>query len=488
MCTVLLTGMILMKQYRVLVGGEWKESREIAEIRFPYTGETVARVSLASDEHMEMALSAAKRGFAQTKALSSRERYDILSAFADLILRRSGDFSEMLTLEAGKTRAAAAAEVSRAVETLRISAEESRRIAGEVLPLDWTRDAVGRLGITRRFPVGPVLGITPFNFPLNSACHKLGPAIAAGNPFILKPATATPVTSLMLGELALEAGLPGVAISVLPCPGERAEGLAKDPRVTFITFTGSPDVGWRLKQIAGRKRVCLELGGNGPVIVHHDAPLKYAVERVVTGGFSSAGQVCIAVQRVFLHRSIRDSFMDLLLERIRRLKVGDPRDQATDVGPMITAKAAERAWGKVRDAVSGGAELLCGKPPEGPLFFPAVLTGTTPEMRVNREEAFAPFITVTTYDDFEEAIGLATGTEYGLQMGVFTRDIGRVLTAFEQSEMGGIMVNDVPTFRVDAMPYGGVRLSGTGREGPRYAIEEMTELRTMVINRSAPGA
>jgi len=477
-----------MKQYRVLVGGEWEESGEIAEVRFPYTGETVARVSIASDEHMEMALSAAKRGFAQTKALSARKRYDILSALADLVSRRSGDFSEMLTLEAGKTRAAAGAEVSRAVETLRISAEESRRITGEVLPLDWTRDTEGRLGITRRFPIGPVLGITPFNFPLNSACHKLGPAIAAGNPFILKPATATPVTSLMLGELALEAGLPGEAISVLPCPGERAEGLVRDTRVAFVTFTGSPDVGWHLKQIAEKKRVCLELGGDGPVIVHHDAPLRYAVERVVAGGFSSAGQVCIAVQRVFLHRSIRETFMEMLINRVLRLKAGDPRDQATDVGPMITAEAAERAWGKVRDAVSGGAELLCGKPPEGSLFFPAVLAGTTPDMQVNRKEAFAPFITVTAYDEFDEAIRLATGTEYGLQMGIFTRDIGRVLSAFEQSEMGGIMVNDVSTFRVDAMPYGGVKVSGTGREGPRYAIEEMTELRTMVINRNAPEA
>jgi acyl-CoA reductase-like NAD-dependent aldehyde dehydrogenase len=477
-----------MKHYQLLVGGAWEESDEMGDVRFPFTGETFAKVSLASDEQLETALSSAKRGFTQTKALSARERYDILAALADLLQRRSRDFAEMLTLEVGKTRAAAGAEVSRAVETIRISAEESRRITGEAIPLDWTRDAEGRLGITRRFPVGPVLGITPFNFPLNSACHKLGPAIAAGNPVILKPATATPVTSLMMGELVLEAGLPREAISVLPCPGERAELLVGDPRVAFVTFTGSPEVGWHLKQVAGRRRVCLELGGNGPVIVHQDAPLRYAVERVVTGGFSSAGQVCIAVQRVYMHRSIQDTFLEMLLERVRRLKVGDPRDEATDIGPMISPEAAERAWRKVCEAVSGGAELLCGKPPEGPLFFPAVLSRTTPGMRVNREEAFAPFITVTPYDVFEEAIGLATGTEYGLQMGVFTRDITRVLSTFEQSEMGGIMVNDIPTFRVDAMPYGGVNLSGTGREGPRYAVEEMTELRTMVFNRNAPEA
>jgi acyl-CoA reductase-like NAD-dependent aldehyde dehydrogenase len=475
-----------MKEYQVLVGGEWKESGEIADVRFPYSGETVARVSLASDMQLDAALSAAKRGFELMKKLSARKRYDILTSLADLIEKRGRDFTEMIILEGGKTRAAAAAEANRAVETIRISAEESRRINGEVLPLDWTRDTEGRLGITRRFPVGPVLAITPFNFPLNLGCHKLGPAIAAGNPVILKPASATPVSSLMLGELALEAGLPGEAISVVPCPGERAEVLAKDPRVAFISFTGSPEVGWHLRQIAGRKRVCLELGGNGPVIIHEDAPLEYAVERVVTGGFSSAGQVCIAVQRVYLHRAIRDAFMDLLLPRVGRLKVGDPRDDATDISPMITAEAAERAWQKIREAVAGGAELLFGKPPEGPLFSPAILTGTTPEMRVNREEAFAPFITVTSYDKFEEAIGLASATEYGLQMGVFTRDISRVFSAFEMSEMGGIMINDIPGFRADAMPYGGVKLSGIGREGPRYAIEEMTELRTMVINRNAP--
>ena len=477
-----------MKEYQVLVGGEWKESSEIADVRFPYSGETVARVSLASDAQLEMALSSAKRGFALMKELSARERYDILTSLADLIERRSSDFTKMIILEGGKTRVAAAAEARRAAETIRISAEESRRINGEVLPLDWTRDAKGRLGITRRFPVGPVLAITPFNFPLNLGCHKIGPAIAAGNPVILKPASATPVSSLMLGELALDAGLPGEAISVVPCPGERAEMMVKDPRVAFISFTGSPAAGWHIRQLAGRKRVCLELGGNGPVIVHEDAPLDYAVERVVTGGFSSAGQVCIAVQRVFLHNAIRESFVDLLLERAARLKVGDPRDDATDIGPMISAGAAQRAWQKIAEAVAGGAELLCGTPPEGPLFPPAVLTGTTPDMRVNREEAFAPFITVTPYETFEQAIRLATDTEYGLQMGVFTRDITRILSAFETSEMGGIMINDIPGFRVDSMPYGGVKLSGTGREGPRYAIEEMTELRTMVINRDVPEA
>ncbi|MBP1929863.1 acyl-CoA reductase-like NAD-dependent aldehyde dehydrogenase [Methanolinea mesophila] len=477
-----------MKEYQVLVGGEWKESGEIADVRFPYSGETVARVALASEAQLEATLSAAKRSFSVMKTLPARKRYDILNALADLIERRIRDFTEMIVLEGGKTRSAAAVEAGRAAETIRISAEESRRINGEVLPLDWTTDTEGRLGITRRFPVGPVLAITAFNFPLNLACHKLGPAIAAGNPVILKPASATPVCSLMLGELALEAGLPEEAISVVPCPGERAEILAKDPRVAFISFTGSPEVGWHLKEIAGRKRVCLELGGNGPVIVHEDAPLEYAVGRVVTGGFASAGQVCIAVQRVYVHRKIYATFMDMLLPRVRRLNVGDPRDDATDVGPMISPGAAANAWGKVGEAVAGGATLLCGKPPEGPLFSPAVLTGTTPAMRVNREEAFAPFITVTPYDQFDEAAGLATGTEYGLQMGVFTRDIARVFSVFEKSEMGGVIINDIPSFRADPMPYGGTRLSGTGREGPRYAIEEMTELRTMVINRNAPGA
>jgi acyl-CoA reductase-like NAD-dependent aldehyde dehydrogenase len=471
-----------MEEYPFLLGGVPRTGSELQEIRFPYSGECIAKVWLANGDDLDAAAECAFEGFSITKELSSYMRSRILFRMADELERRKAEFSRILTLEAGKTVAGAQVEVDRAAETLRISAEEAKRIYGEILPLDWTPDSTGRIGVTMRVPVGPVLGIIPFNFPLNSACHKLGPAIAAGNPVILKPASATPVSSIMLGEIAVESGLPPEAISVLPCPGERAERLVKDDRIAFVSFTGSSEVGWHLKSVSGRKRVALELGGTGAVIVHHDADLSHAVKRIVTGGFSNAGQVCISVQRVFLHASIYGGVVRMISDAVRALKTGDPRDPAVDVGPMISEAAADKAYGKVREAVGQGAEILAGGPPRGNLFFPTVIASTRPDMRVNREEAFAPFITVTPYEEFSDALRMANDTEYGLQMGVFTRDMNAVLMAFRNAEVGGLQVNDIPTFRVDQMPYGGVKASGTGREGPRYAIEEMTEQKLMVIN------
>jgi acyl-CoA reductase-like NAD-dependent aldehyde dehydrogenase len=323
----------------------------------------------------------------------------------------------------------------------------------------------------------------PFNFPLSLACHKLAPALAAGNTVILKPASVTPVSALLLGEMALAAGVPPEAISVVPCPGARAERLATDPRIAFLSFTGSCTTGWHLKSIAGRKKVGLELGGNAAVVVHEDADLAYAAARIVIGGFNNAGQVCISVQRVFLHRPVYDRMVALILEKTRALKVGDPRDPACDVGPMIDTVKAEEAHAKVQEAVGQGARVLIGGTHEGTLFAPTVLEGTTPEMRVNREEVFAPVITVTPYDTFDEALRLANASEFGLQAGIFTRNVNRVIRAFEEMEVGGVIVNDISSFRADVMPYGGVKGSGIGREGPRYAIEEMTEPRLMVLNR-----
>ena len=471
-----------MEEYPFLLGGVPQTGTEQQEIRFPYNGECIAKVWLASTKDLDAAAERAIEGFSITRELSSYMRSRILFRMADELERRKDEFSRILTLEAGKTVAGAEGEADRAVGTLRISAEEAKRIYGEFMPLDWTPDSSGRIGVTMRVPVGPVLGITPFNFPLNSACHKIGPAIAAGNPVILKPASATPLSSLMLGEIAVESGLPAEAISVLPCPGERAERLVKDKRIAFVSFTGSAGVGWHLKSLAGRKRITLELGGTGAVIVHSDADLSYAVKRIVTGGYSNAGQVCISVQRVFLHKSIYDRALRLMTDAVRALTTGDPRDPAVDVGPMISEAAADKAYDKVREAVGQGALLCAGGPPRGTLFPPTLLAGTVTEMRVNREEAFAPFITVTPYDEFSDALRMANDSDYGLQMGVFTRDINAILMAFRNAEVGGLQVNDIPTFRVDQMPYGGVKASGTGREGPRYAIEEMTEQRLMVIN------
>jgi acyl-CoA reductase-like NAD-dependent aldehyde dehydrogenase len=473
----------MKEKYNFLVGGEWRESGEILEVRFPYTGEVVARVCQAGERDLDDAAEAAVRAFRITRKLPAHARSRMLILLADGIRARAGELADVLVMEAGKTRKFAAAEVARAQETVRISAEEAKRIGGEILPLDWTEDTEGRTGFLRRFPVGPVLAIVPFNFPLSLACHKLAPAIAAGNPVILKPASATPVSALLLGEMALAAGVPPEAISVVPCPGPRAGKLAADPRIAFLSFTGSCEVGWHLREIAGRKKVGLELGGNAAVIVHEDANLAYAASRIVTGGFSNAGQICISVQRVLVHRAVYDKVRDLILEGTRALKVGDPRDPACDVGPMISPGKAGEAHAKVQEAVAQGARILAGGTLEGALFAPTVLEGTTPDMRVNREEVFAPVITLTPYDSFEDALRMANAGEFGLQAGIFTQNVNRAMRAFEEMEVGAVIVNDISSFRADVMPYGGVKGSGTGREGPRYAIEEMTEPRLMVINR-----
>jgi acyl-CoA reductase-like NAD-dependent aldehyde dehydrogenase len=469
---------------RFLVGGEWRRSEEIAEIRFPYSGEVADRVYLAGDADIEDALRSAAEGFSLTRTLPSHRRSEILYALADRIHERSPELVDTIVLEAGKTRTLADGEVQRARETIEVSAEEARRIDGTILPLDWTEAGEGRVGYLRRFPLGPVLAVTPFNFPFNLACHKLGPAIAAGNSVILKPASATPVSALMLGEMVLKAGFPSCAISVVPCPAPRAERMVRDDRIAYVSFTGSPDVGWHLKAISGRKRIGLELGGNAAVIVHEDADIPHAVSRIAIGGFSNAGQICISVQRVFLHRPIYDEALALLVDRVRALTTGDPRQPGIDIGPMISRAAASAAYAAVQEAVDKGARVLVGGTCDGTLFAPTVLVDTTPSMRVNRTEIFAPVITVTPYETFDEAIALANDSDFGLQAGLFTRDAGRIHRAFSDLRVGGLIVNDISAFRMDHMPYGGVKDSGLGREGPRYAIHEMTEERLMVYNGS----
>jgi len=473
-----------MEPYPIILGGVKKQTGEIVEVRFPYTGEVYAKVCQASPNDLKEAVAAAVRGFAQTRGLSSGARSRILSRLASEIHARSDELVDVMVMEGGKTRKFAINEISRAEVTVQTASEEAKRIYGEIIPLDWTDDTQGRVGFLQRFPLGPVLGIVPFNFPLNLACHKLAPAIAAGNSIILKPASATPVCSLLLGDMALTAGLPPEAISVVPCPSARAEELVRDPRIAYLSFTGSCTVGWHLKEIAVRKKVALELGGNAAVIVHKDANLDFAANRIATGGFINAGQVCISVQRVLVHRPVYDRMLEKILNAVRVLKCGDPRDPLTDVGPMIDQLKAQEAFLKVQEAVVQGARILTGGTLIGTLFAPTVIVDATPEMRVNREEVFAPVISVTPYDDFHEALRMANTGEYGLQMGIFTQNVNRIMDTFGEMEVGGVIVNDIPTFRVDQMPYGGAKGSGVGREGPRYAIEEMTELRLMVINRS----
>ena len=474
----------MMETYPIILGGVKKQTDEIISVRFPYTGEVYAQVCQASTFDLKAAVTEAVKGFEITKKLSSGTRARILTKLADEIHKRADELADVLVMEGGKTRKFAVSEVSRAELTVRTSAEEAKRIYGEIIPLDWSDDTDGRTGFLKRFPLGPVVGIVPFNFPLNLACHKLAPAIAAGNSIILKPASSTPVSSLLLGEMAIAAGMPPSAISVVPCAGKRAEQLARDPRVAYLSFTGSCTVGWHLKEIAGRTKIGLELGGNAAVIVHEDANLDYAAQRIATGGFINAGQVCISVQRVLIHRPVYERAVEKILAAVKALNMGDPRDPATDVGPMIDRIKAEEAYRKVQEAVKQGARILTGGTLEETMFAPTILVDTTPSMRVNKEEVFAPVLSLTPYDDFTEALHTANAGEFGLQVGIFTQNFNRAMRAFADMDVGGVIVNDIPTFRVDQMPYGGAKGSGLGREGPRYAIEGMSELRLMVINRN----
>ncbi|QSZ67037.1 aldehyde dehydrogenase family protein [Methanofollis aquaemaris] len=466
-----------------LVGGEWRTSEKILDVRFPYDNSLVGAVCLAGPTDLEDAVRAAQHGFGRTRKLPTHERIRVLKRLAALIEGRKDEIAETIVLESGKTAVLARAEVERAVETLLLSAEEAGRICGEVIPLDLTPATAGRTGYLRRVPLGTVLAITPFNFPFNLACHKIGPAVAAGNAVILKPSSKTPLSGLVLGELLIEAGYPEEAVSVVPCTTGLAEWMVRDGRIAYLSFTGSPAVGWHLREIAGRKRVGLELGGNAAVVVDEDADLTYAAERIVQGGFSGAGQVCISVQRVFLHRSVFRACLEMVLERTGALRAGDPKDPAVDVGPMISEQAAAAAEEKILEAVSDGATLLAGGTRAGTLFAPTVLTDTLPTMRVNATEMFAPVITVTPFDDFEAVLAMVNDSPFGLQTGVFTNRLDCTFHAFDECEVGALIVNDIPTFRADAMPYGGVKASGLGREGPRYAIEEMTEPRLMVLHR-----
>ena len=464
------------------VAGKWMEEGTPVEIRAPYDGQPLAQVFQGTREHAERALQAALRAFGSTRRLPAFERQRVLRSIAQQIAARKAEFSRTLAQESAKPIKAARTEVERAIFTFSVAAEETTRIPGEYLSLDWQQFTAGRWGIVRRFPVGPVAGITPFNFPLNLVAHKVAPAIASGCPIIVKPAPQTPLSSLLLAEAVEQAGLPDGAFNVLPLSNEDTGLLVTDERIKLISFTGSARVGWDIKRRAGKKKVALELGGNAGVIVHGDADLSWAAERCVTGGFSYAGQSCISVQRILVERPAFTRFRDLLLEGIRKLQVGDPMEESTDLGPLIRESDAVRAIEWVRDAIENGATVLCGGKRHGSILEPTVLTGTRPDMKVNCEEIFAPVVTLESYDDFAQSIRSMNESAYGLQAGIFTRDAGRIFQAFEELEVGGVIAGDVPTFRIDHMPYGGVKDSGLGREGLRYAIEEMTEPRLLVMN------
>jgi acyl-CoA reductase-like NAD-dependent aldehyde dehydrogenase len=462
--------------------GKWTEAGDPVEIRSPYDGSPVGQVFQARREHAEAAIAAAVKAFGTTKRLPAFERQRVLRRVAETISQRKEEFARTMALEAGKPLKIARTEVDRAIFTFTVAAEESTRIYGEYLPLDWQQFTAGRWGIVKRFPVGPISGITPFNFPLNLVAHKVAPAIATGCPLVLKPAPQTPLCSLLLAEAVQQAGWPDGGLNVLPLSNQDASLLVTDERLKMISFTGSAAVGWQIKNNAGKKKVILELGGNAGVIVHSDADVEFAAERCIYGGFAYAGQTCISVQRIVAERSVFGKFVDLLLAGVGKLKMGDPLDDSVDLGPLIRESDAVRASDWVQEAVRGGARLLCGGKRNGSLLQPTVLTGTRSDMKVNCQEIFAPVVTVEPYDTFDEALKVMNNSPYGLQAGVFTRDAKLMFQAFEELEVGAVIAGDVPSFRIDHMPYGGVKDSGLGREGLRYAIEEMTEPKLMVMN------
>jgi acyl-CoA reductase-like NAD-dependent aldehyde dehydrogenase len=464
------------------VDGKWIEEGDPVEIRSPYDGSGIASVFQGRREHAEAAIAAAVKAFGTTRRLPAFERQRVLRRVSENIYERKQEFARTMAQESGKPIKAARTEVERAIFTFNVAAEESTRIYGEYLPLDWQEFTAGRWGIVRRFPLGPIAGITPFNFPLNLVAHKVAPAIAAGCPLVLKPAPQTPLTALLLAEAVQQAGWPDGGLNVLPLSNDDAGLLVTDERIKLISFTGSATVGWQIKKNCGKKKVVLELGGNAGVIVHSDADLAYAADRCVVGGFSYAGQTCISVQRILVERSAFARFTDHLLEGVKKLKTGDPLDDSTDLGPLIRESDAVRASDWIQEAVRGGARLLCGGQRHGSVLEPTVLTGTRPEMKVNCQEIFAPVVTVEPYDDFNQALKQINNSPYGLQAGLFTRDAKLIFNAYEELEVGGLIAGDVPAFRIDHMPYGGVKDSGLGREGLRYAIEEMTEPKLLVMN------
>jgi acyl-CoA reductase-like NAD-dependent aldehyde dehydrogenase len=462
--------------------GKWITEGERFEVLAPYDGAVVGASYRANAAHAEAAVRAAQRAFQITRKMAGYERQAILRAISDGISKRREEFARLIALEAGKPIRTARAEVDRAVFTFAVAAEEATRIGGEWLPLDWQASTAGRAGIVRRFALGPILAITPFNFPLNLVVHKLAPAIAAGCTTVLKPAPQTPLTSLLLAEVVEQAGLPAGALNVLSLANQEAEKLVGDDRLKMLTFTGSVPVGWALKGKSGKKKVTLELGGNAGVIVHSDADVDVAADRCVVGGFSYAGQSCISVQRIYVQRSVQEQFLARLLAGVKKLRVGDPLDEGTDVGPMISEDAARRAASWIDEAVAGGAKLHAGGARQGAVLQPTVLTNVRADMKVSCQEVFAPVVIVEPYDDFTDAIRRVNDSPFGLQAGVFTRDSKLLFSAFENLEVGGVIAGDISAFRIDHMPYGGVKDSGIGREGLRYAIEEMTEPRILVLN------
>ena len=475
--------MPLKNAYPLYLANEAMSPNQDLEVTDKYSGKIATRVALATPEIIDQAIAAAVEAAGPMARMAAYKRQAVLAHCVVRFTQMQDDLAEALCIEAGKPIRDSRGEVTRLIDTFRIAAEESVRMTGEVQPLDISARAQGYQGMWRRVPIGPCSFISPFNFPLNLAAHKIAPALAVGCPFVMKPASRTPLGALIIGEVLAETDLPRGAFSILPATRDGADLFTTDERLKLLSFTGSAEVGWALKARAGKKKVTLELGGNAAVIVDVDTDLEDAVERIVFGAFYQSGQSCIGVQRILVHAEIYEAFRDALVMKTRALVSGDPRREETFIGPMIDEGEARRLQGWIAEAVDAGARLLCGGGREGAMLEASLLEDVPTGLKLRDEEAFGPVAILSRFTDFEAALAEVNDSRYGLQAGVFTRDLHRAMRAWEALEVGGVIVGDVPSYRVDTMPYGGVKDSGLGREGVRFAIEDMTEIRNLVIRR-----
>ena len=467
-------------EYQLYCAGEFRKTENQLDVTNPHNGKVVARISMGSVADLDDAIVKAAMLRDELRTMSSAERYNVLMEISSAIQTDRQRLAEILSAESAKPLRYALAEVDRAAQTFLVAAEEAKRLPKEYISLDWTPAGKGREGLVKYFPAGIVAGISPFNFPLNLAVHKIAPAIAAGCPIILKPATSTPLSTLELAKIIDRTSLPKGAVSIIPMDRETGNKLVTDDRIAVLSFTGSPEVGWKMKSQAGRKKTVLELGGNAGVIVTPSAEFETAVAKCVTGGFAYSGQICIHTQRIYVHESLFESFVKEFCKRAMHLKLGDPSSIETEISSMIDETNAKRVEHWVNEAMQAGAKLLCGGKRNGSFYEPTVLTGTNVQMKVNCEEVFGPVVVIEKYSSFAEAIGLINNSKFGLQAGVFTNDIRESDVAFNQIECGGVILNDVPTLRFDHMPYGGIKDSGSGREGVKYAIMDYMEARILV--------
>nr|WP_295371810.1 aldehyde dehydrogenase family protein [uncultured Sphingosinicella sp.] len=474
--------------YPLYLANEAQQPNTDLEVTDKYTGEVAFRCALADAKTIDAGIAAAVEAAEPVARMASYERQDVLQHCVDCFKERYDELAFALCVEAGKPINDAEGEVTRLIDTFRIAAEEAVRMTGEVQPLDISKRARGYQGMWKRVPIGPCSFISPFNFPLNLAAHKIAPAIAVGCPFVMKPASRTPLGALIVGEVLAETNLPKGAFSILPAHRDGADKFTEDERLKLLSFTGSPGVGWGLKAKAGKKKVVLELGGNAAVIVDADADLDDAVERIIFGAFYQSGQSCIGVQRIIIHADIYDELRDRLVARAGKLVAGNPHDRNTFIGPMIDVKEAERLDGWIQEALGSGAKLLCGGKRDGAMLQATLVENVDSAATLVREEAFGPVAILSKFTRFKDALDEVNDSKFGLQAGVFTRDLFKMFDAWDRIEVGGIVINDVPSYRVDNMPYGGVKDSGLGREGVRFAMEDMTEIRNLVIRRGAGAA